>query len=138
MAQLILQLGLGLVIIACASGVQAVVMGLGMRRKHLAAQRFQDMTALSTIWLMAVASTWVLLGIVASVVIWAVALLWVGAFDKFEMSVYFALASYTTLGFGDVLTPTEWRILGAMIGANGMLGFGLATAAMIEFLRDGR
>ncbi|MEM1300573.1 MAG: ion channel, partial [Pseudomonadota bacterium] len=77
---------------------------------------------------------WMLVGMIAGVWIWAVVLLLVGGFEALEPSIYFALAAYTTLGFGDVLPSENWRILGAMIGANGMLGFGLATAALVEFI----
>ena len=57
-----------------------------------------------------------------------------GSVPDIETSLYFSLSAYTTLGFGDVLPSQEWRILGALVGANGMLGFGLATAAMVEFV----
>ena len=61
-----------------------------------------------------------------------------GAFDAIEPAFYFAMASYTTLGFGDVLPPVEWRVLGTLIGANGMIGFGLAAAALIELVQQVR
>ena len=77
---------------------------------------------------------WMIIGQLIGVWIWAFALIWVDAFEGIEPSLYFALSAYTTLGFGDVLPEEEWRILGALIGANGMLGFGLATAAMVEFV----
>jgi hypothetical protein len=55
-----------------------------------------------------------------------------------EEAVYFALVSYTTLGFGDVVLSREWRILSGMVGANGFLNFGLLTAVMVEALRHTR
>ena len=38
------------------------------------------------------------------------------------------------MGFGDVLPRDEWRILGTMAGANGMLAFGLAAAALVALV----
>ena len=59
-----------------------------------------------------------------------------GTFDEGVMDyVYFSVVNFTTLGFGDVLAPDEWRILGSLIGANGMLAFGLATAALVAFVQ---
>ena len=49
-----------------------------------------------------------------SVWIWAVAFRAVGAFDTMEPSVYFALVTSTTLGFGDILLPEAWRLLGGL------------------------
>ena len=51
---------------------------------------------------------------------------------------YFSLVSFTTLGFGDVLFPPEWRLLSGMAAANGLLNFGLLTALLVEALRHVR
>jgi len=67
--------------------------------------------------------------------LWAIVLVWLGAFDGLEPALYYALSAYTTLGFGDVLPPEEWRIMGSLLGANGMLGFGLATAALVSLVQ---
>ena len=55
-----------------------------------------------------------------------------GAFEAFEPALYYSLSSYTTVGFGDVLPTENWRLLGTMAGANGMLAFGLAAAALVN------
>jgi hypothetical protein len=83
-------------------------------------------------------SVWVLGIITAGVWMWAMVFLWVGALSTLEEAVYFALVSYTTLGFGDVVLSREWRILSGMVGANGFLNFGLLTAVMVEALRHTR
>lgn len=83
-------------------------------------------------------SVWVLGVITAGVWIWAATFYSLGALKTLEESVYFALVSYTTLGFGDVILPHEWRILSGMAGANGFLNFGLLTALMVEALRHVR
>jgi len=46
--------------------------------------------------------------------------------------------SYTTLGFGDVLLPQEWRLLSGMAAVNGLLNIGLVTAFLVEGLRQVR
>lgn len=86
----------------------------------------------------AVVSLWVLGVVSLGVWIWALALNALGVFTTLEEAVYFALVSFTTLGFGDVLLPVEWRILGAMAAANGLLSFGLLTAFLVEALRHVR
>jgi len=135
MSQLTIQLLVGLCMIGMTTALQAICIGLGMAVQPHIARHFGRLAYIWMTLLLSAAALWVLAGITAGVFLWAGALNLLGAFDHFETSLYYALAAYTTLGFGDVLTPPEWRIFGAMIGANGMLGFGLATAAMVEFMR---
>ena len=49
-------------------------------------------------------------------------------FKDFETSVYFSLTSYTTIGYGDVLLPERWRLVGAIEGVSGVLLCGVSTA----------
>ena len=81
---------------------------------------------------------WTLLMMTASVWIWAMAFWGLSLFPTFEASVYFSLVVFTTLGFGDVLLPVEWRLLGGLAAANGLLIFGLLTAMLVETLRQTR
>ena len=81
---------------------------------------------------------WALFLMTVSVWIWAIALWALGVFADIELSVYFALVAFTTLGFGDVLLPTEWRLLGGLAAANGLLIFGLLTAMLVETLQTTR
>lgn len=83
-------------------------------------------------------SLWVLGVITAGVWVWAFAFRFLGVFATMEESVYFSLVSFTTLGFGDILLPHQWRLLGGMAAANGLLNFGLLTALLVEALRHVR
>ena len=49
-------------------------------------------------------------------------------FDDLETSLYFSLGTYTTIGYGDVVLPQRWRLLGAVEGISGVLLCGLSTA----------
>jgi hypothetical protein len=76
--------------------------------------------------------------VIAGVWIWALAFFGLGIFATLEASVYFSLVVFSTLGFGDVLLPEEWRLLSGMSAANGLLIFGLMTAMLVEVLRFAR
>ena len=78
---------------------------------------------------------WTLGMMTIAVWVWAVALRVLEIFITFEASVYFSLVAFTTLGFGDLLLPQEWRLLGGLAAANGLLMFGLLTAILVETLR---
>ena len=75
-----------------------------------------------------------LASISVSVWLWALCLLWLGVFKETETSVYFALESFTTLGFGDVVPDRQWRILSGLMAANGLLIYGLTPAVLVDFL----
>jgi hypothetical protein len=81
---------------------------------------------------------WVLGVVTICVWTWALALWLLGAFPDLEEAVYFSLVAFSTLGLGDVVAPTEWRILSVMAAVNGFLSFGLLTALMVEALRQVR
>ena len=49
-------------------------------------------------------------------------------FPDYETSFYFSLGSYTTIGYGDVVLPRRWRLLGGIEGVSGVLLCGLSTA----------
>ncbi len=54
---------------------------------------------------------------------------WAGLKD-FESSVYFSIVTYTTIGYGDVVLPVTWRLLGAIEGVTGVLTFGWSTGVI--------
>ncbi len=75
-----------------------------------------------------------------AVEIWtyAVAYLVVGAMSDFETALYFSTTSFTTLGYGDVVLDRQWRLFGAIEGANGLLLFGWSTAFLFSLLAQMR
>lgn len=83
-------------------------------------------------------SVWALVDLTLGVWIWAMAYWRLGAFPDLEHAVYFSLVSFTTLGYGDLLLPQEWRIMGGLTAASGLLNFGLITAILVETVRDVR
>lgn len=58
--------------------------------------------------------------------------LWVvGALPGYEAPIYYALVTYTTVGYGDVVLDPGYRIAGAMISVTGILMFGMTTAFVV-------
>lgn len=71
-----------------------------------------------------------------TVEIWIYALLYValGALGTFEMALYFSTVTYSSVGYGDVLLDPQWRILGAIEGAAGILMIGWSTAFLVSMI----
>ena len=60
--------------------------------------------------------------------LWAVFYYTQNLFSDFETSLYFSMVSFTTIGYGDVLLPRKWRLLGVIEGFSGVLLCGVSTA----------
>ena len=69
------------------------------------------------------------------VMVWTFAYFIVNAAPEGADRLYFAFVNYTTLGYGDVVPVTRWRLLGPMTAMNGVLLFGWSTAVIFEVLR---
>ncbi|MEM9472104.1 MAG: ion channel [Pseudomonadota bacterium] len=85
-------------------------------------------------------STAVLLGVAIIIIVishsvqvwlWALSFIAFGAFTDPGTSVYFALVTYTTLGYGDIVLAENIRLYAAFASVTGLLGFGLSTAFLV-------
>ena len=68
--------------------------------------------------------------------IWGLFYQWSGLFPDYETSFYFSLSSYTTIGYGDVLLPQRWRLLGGIEGVSGVLLCGVSTAFIFVIVNE--
>ena len=67
----------------------------------------------------------------AEAVVWALFFVLVGALPDLETAAYFSLTSYTTVGYGDVVLPELWRLLGPLEAAVGVLMLGWSTGIIV-------
>lgn len=58
----------------------------------------------------------------------------VGALPGLETALYFSTASYTTVGYGDVVLGRAWRVVGAIESANGIILLGWSTAFFVAIV----
>lgn len=136
------QLLIGSVLITTTISVEVLFIhaAIDVLKKH--GQKFlSTQRTLHQVCVLASATLWLLAALSVSIWIWAIAFWWLGAFADLERALYFSMVSFTTLGFGDVTLPQNWRLLSGIIAANGLILFGLNTAFLIEilqrlFLRD--
>lgn len=66
--------------------------------------------------------------------LWAVFYYVRGLFNDFETSLYFSMVSFTTIGYGDVLLPRRWRLLGVIEGFSGVVLCGVSTAFIFSVI----
>ena len=65
---------------------------------------------------------------------WALLFLHIGQFQDFETAFYHSSVNFTSLGYGDIVMDSPWRILGGMEAANGVLMFGLSAGALLSMM----
>ena len=136
---MVLQLFIGslmMILTVIIAGMSAWMMEWAFARSHFWLLREPHRPKLMLVVL--IAAFWALAMVTVGVWIWALCFRSLGIFVTMEAAVYFALVSYTTLGYGDILLTHEWRILGGMAAANGLLNIGLLTALLVEALRHVR
>ncbi|WP_300670554.1 potassium channel family protein [Soonwooa sp.] len=59
----------------------------------------------------------------------------ISSLASFSESIYFSLITFTTIGYGDVVIDSEWRILAGLEAINGIMLVGWSTAMVFSFLQ---
>ena len=59
---------------------------------------------------------------------WAIVYHALGALGSWEPALYFSTTTYVTIGYGDIVLPRSFRLLGAIEGADGIILLGWSTA----------
>ena len=65
---------------------------------------------------------------------WAFVLYGVAAFSDFPESFYFAIATYTTLGYGDLILGPGLRVFASFASITGLLTFGISTGLLVSLV----
>lgn len=65
---------------------------------------------------------------------WAAVFVAIGQFDHYTEAFYFSAVNFTSLGYGDIVMDPEWRLLGPLEAANGVLMFGLSAGLLVSLM----
>jgi hypothetical protein len=122
----------GLVVGLACLFLQAAASMLGARYFSRAAQKpLGSRPSLAIFVQFSVLMVVLMVGNVLQILIWAL-LYWMnGAFPDLETATYFSGVTFTTLGYGDFTLPPRLRLVGVMQAANGVMMFGITTAAFV-------
>lgn len=128
------QLVTGIVVSIVAIAIQAVLtVFLGRVLQKLSHRAVRERSLPALLFVMSVAGAALTIGHFIQAAVWASLYLAVGA-APLGKAFYLALENFTTLGYGDVLPGEDWRLLGPITAANGLLLFGWSTALMFAIL----
>lgn len=119
-----------LVLVAFTVAIHALGLTFLIRRLSLNADARPQ-----TFWAMTgqlVGVVWVLLLVhVLEVSLWAFFYLQWGLFPDAESSFYFSGVTYSTIGYGDLVLPTPWRMFSPIEGLVGILMCGFSGAFLV-------
>ena len=79
------------------------------------------------VWLFNRLAGWIILLHLIEVTAWALVYAWRGAMPDLPSALYFSAVTYTTTGYGDLVLPEQWRLVGAIEALTGILMCGWST-----------
>jgi hypothetical protein len=103
-----------------AAGVTAALRWA--RNQQESVMQFWRMT-----WLLIGVAGWTLLLHLLEISAWALLYLAGDAIGDLASALYFSAVTYTTTGYGDVVLPQEWRLVGGVKALTGILLCGWST-----------
>lgn len=106
---------------AHAFGVTSAVGRL--RRVRVPPQRFWQWT-----WIFIMVAGWMTLFHLLEIGAWGLFYAWTRAMPDLTSAIYFSAVTYTTTGYGDLVLPQEWRLVGAIEALTGILMCGVSTS----------
>ena len=86
------------------------------------AQRFWPWT-----WFFIRVAGWIILFHLIEITVWALFYFWKDAMPDMPAALYFSAVTYTTTGYGDLVLPEEWRLVGGVEALTGILMCGWST-----------
>ena len=72
-------------------------------------------------------ATWIVFLHLVEITVWAVYYWSSGAMPDLSTALYFSAVTYTTTGYGDLVLPAAWRLVGAVEALTGILMCGWST-----------
>ena len=87
-------------------------------------------------WRLVRLASWTILLHLLQILLWAAFYAISGAMPDFATAAYFSMVTYTTTGYGDLVLPEEWRLVGGVEALTGILMCGLSTGMFFAVFSD--
>jgi hypothetical protein len=116
------------VLVGITVAIHAV--GIGVLLKALAWLHAETFTGFRRVtWLVIGLACWLMLVHLVEIAVWGLFFFWRGCLPgaDAETAFYFSGATYTTVGYGDIVLPKAWRLLSPIEAMTGILMGGLSA-----------
>jgi hypothetical protein len=111
---------MALCVVIHAAGVTSALRWV--RRQPFSTHQFWGWT-----WLFICVAGWMILLHLSEITVWALFYFLKRAMTDLQSAFYFSAVTYTTTGYGDLVLPEEWRLLGGVEALTGILMCGWST-----------
>jgi hypothetical protein len=78
-------------------------------------------------WLLVRIAGWIIFLHLIEISLWALVYAWQQVMPDFHAAFYFNAVTYTTTGYGDLVLPAAWRLVGGIEALTGILMCGWPT-----------
>jgi hypothetical protein len=95
---------------------------------------YQGLKFWSLTWTCIRVAAWMIVCHLIEISAWAMLYVWSAAMPDPQSAFYFSAVTYTTTGYGDLVLPSEWRIVGGVEALTGILMCGWSTAFFFAVL----
>jgi len=102
---------------------------------RLPARRLSNSGWFAGIWPLMVVMVVMMAGNFLQMAIWGAVFFFLGEFDSVQAAFYHSAVNFSTLGYGDVVMSDDWKLLGPLEAANGVLMFAMTSAALMAVLQ---
>jgi hypothetical protein len=126
------KLGLAWSLMALCVAIHAV--GLGLALRWLSSATLETPSPWPWIRLFVRFAGWIVFLHLIEIMAWGLLYVWGAAMPDVQSAIYFSSVTYTTTGYGDLVLPPEWRLVGAVEALTGILMCGGSTGFFVAIL----
>jgi hypothetical protein len=132
---MITKLLIAFVVMALCVAVHAIGVMRAMRRFERS-PALADTRIWPPTWTLIRIAGWLVFLHLVEISLWASLYAWVHAMPDAQSALYFSAATYTTTGYGDLVLPENWRLLGGVEALTGILMCGWSTGFFFAILSN--
>lgn len=121
------KLGIGFALMAACVVIHAASVAAALRWARAHASVGTATQYWPRVWLFVRIAAWIVLFHLLEITVWATFFWWKAAMPDLATSLYFSAVTYTTTGYGDLVLPAEWRLVGGIEALTGILMCGWST-----------
>ena len=132
---MITKLLISFLLMAFCVGIHAVGL-MGAMRWFERSSALTDRRFWPPTWLLVQVASWLVLLHLLEISIWALLYAWGHAIPDAHAAFYFSSVTYTTTGYGDIVLPEAWRLIGGVEALTGILMCGWSTGFFFAVLSN--
>lgn len=133
---MLINLALGVATMAICLFLQSLLIVHAVRFYQQHARQVNNPSFVASLVVVNGVMTYLVVGNLGQVAIWAWLFQLLGEFEQFEAAFYHSMVNFATLGYGDIVMSEQHKLLGPLQAINGVLMIGVSTATLMATYQD--